>query len=246
MPLSLEDKLFVNQGDKTYQDNFKLGRTFNVWIAPLLDTQERPVVVPISTASAISAGATTANLSATEEITLYRNTPLKFGSNLAIVKATTTIDTTAAAVPLFPVASAIAIGDADAYQGLVPFMSVKEGGRPDSSSSMAEAHNKNMGLYSVSQKYKEDYSASMTGDINFTDPAVPILELIDTGGLSKIYVQLRHALSSEFGDRFYGEGPFAVEYVGVPTAKITDGESAFIGFTLEVKVSGRLEQYKIL
>jgi hypothetical protein len=247
MAFSLADQLFIKQGDAVAQESFLLGRTMQIYIAPLTPLQNVPDVVVISTTGA-AINTTTIGLSSSTPITLYRNEVLRFmpGNRFVVIKATTSLTGTVVNVPVFPLESAVASNvEADVYP-MLPFLSAKEGGMPDASGSMAEAHNKNMGLYSVSQKYKEDFTATMAGDINFTDPCVPVLNDIYVNGLSKLFVQVRHSVTTVIGTQEYGEGPFAVEYTGVPTAKISDPEGGFIAVSLEMKVSGRLNPYKIL
>jgi hypothetical protein len=246
MPLSLEDRLFIKQGDKTDQENFVLGRAMKVWIAPLPLGQSVPNVTLVEQASAVLADATSLSLTATEEIVLYRNQPLRFGAVVVLVKATTTVTTTATTVPIYPADGGISAAATAEVYPMTPLFSAKEGGIPDSSASFAEAHNKNMGYYSVSEKIKEDYSATIAGEINFTDPALNIINDIHINGLSKLFVQVRHSVLTEIGTQKYGEGPFAVQYHGVPTAKVSDPEGGFVAISLEMKISGKLDPYVIL
>lgn len=252
MPLSLEDQLLIRQGDKTIQDDFITGRSMEIWICPLRTKQNVPEVITL-TCSATASGATSISLLASKEVILYRNQALKLVSgttvlttDYVVVKSTTTVGTSATAVPVYPIDSAITSGQTARIYPMTPLFSAKEGGIPDSSSSFAEAHNKNMGYYSVSQKIKEENNTSIAGDLNFADPALAIIRQIHTAGLVRLFVQVRHSVTTVIGSEQYSEGPFAIEYRGVPTVKINDPEGGMVGFSMEVKVSGQLDDYKLL
>jgi hypothetical protein len=243
MGFSLEDQITVKQGDLIDQDNFTTGRSFQVWIALLQENQDRPPLVKLTCEFDVSPNSTFITLRSLETVTLYRNQVLQFNTtptlSYVVIKSTTVINGSIN-VPIFPLENAItATAEALFYKGITPFMSVKEGALPDTTSSLAEAHNKNMSYYSVSEKIKEDYMVEIEGDVNVLDPCLGILR---DRRLSKIFVQVQHSLYTKIGFEQYGEGYFAVEYKGVPTVTIDDPESDMVNVTLQIKVSGKLNK----
>lgn len=247
--LSLEDQLFVLQGDPVNESDFTKGRSVDVWIAPLSFAQDYPDQLTIVNNIAILANDTTATLNCTEKATtLYRNDVLNFGATKIIVKATTTIVSggVGTAVPIFAAPGGVTItSDAKIYE-MLPLVSAKEGAFVSASATYAEAHNKAMGLYAVSQKVREDYTATISGDIAYNDPALAILQDMSSGGLSKVFVQARYTVAYGIGGSDYGDGALSEQYRGNSTISLTDGEGAMVGFSMEVKISGRREKYALL
>lgn len=249
MPLSLEEQLFYNRGDRVEDVDMIKGRALDIWIKPIVGNNTLPEERTI-TATAASLGATSVSVTADEEVTLYRNDVLKFtGGKYVIVKATTTIGTSATTVPVYALEAALTTETAKTY-GMIPIWSAKEGAYPQASPSYAEAHNKNQGFYAVSQKIREDYSATISGDVNFKDPCLEIFQQIHTASLSKVLIQARHAITTEItiGATTYrwGQGPGAVQYKGNATINLSDPEAGMIGFSMEVKVSGKIDDYVVL
>lgn len=251
MALSLEDQIRYQQGDKVEDADFLKGRSLDVWIKPILSAEDYPTVITLEVATNALVGATSISLTASSDVTLYRNDVLKFTGGLyAVVKATTTVTDVATAVPVYPLDDPIpATAEAKTY-GMLPLVSAKEGAYPQPSASYAEAHNKNMGWYAVSQKIREDYTATISGDLNFKDPCLEIFQQMQTSGLSKLLIQARHAITTEITigatTYTYGEGPGAVQYKGHCTVTLSDPEAGMIGFSMEVKISGKIDDYLIL
>jgi len=254
MPLSLEDQLLIQQGDTVEDIDMVKGRSIEIWMRPIVGNALLPTVYTVTASTDAAIGDTTISVTADAEFTIYRNDVLKFsGGTIAIVKATTTITTSSTTVPVFALGGAIAgttTPETARTYGMIPVWSAKEGAYPQASASYAEAHNKNMGLYAISQKMREDYTATISGDVNFKDPALEMFEQMQTASLSKIFVQARHAVTTEItvGNTTYrwGEGPGAVQYKGNATINLSDGEAAMVGFSMEVKVSGKIDKYRIL
>jgi len=251
MALSLEDQIRYQQGDKVEDADFLKGRSLDVWIKPILSAEDYPTVITLGVATNALVGATSISLTASSDVTLYRNDVLKFTGGLyAVVKATTTVTDDATTVPVYPLDDPIpANAEAKTY-GMLPLVSAKEGAYPQPSASYAEAHNKNMGWYAVSQKIREDYTATISGDLNFKDPCLEIFQQMQTSGLSKLLIQARHAITTEITigatTYTYGEGPGAVQYKGQGTVTLSDPEAGMIGFSMEVKISGKIDDYLIL
>lgn len=254
MPLSLEEQLFYQQGDTVEDCDMIKGRSLDIWIKPLIGCDVLPAVKTITAEADADIADTEISVSADEDVTLYRNDVLKFsGGGFAIVKSTTTVTDVATTVPVYALETAI-VGTttpetAKTY-GMLPLWSAKEGAYPQPSASYAEAHNKNQGLYAVSQKIREDYTATLSGDVNFKDPCLEIFQQMQTASLSKIFVQARHAITTSItiGATTYkfGEGPGSVQYRGHATITLSDPEAGMIGFSMEVKISGKIDDYAIL
>lgn len=252
MSLSLEEQLFFQQGDRVEDLDMIKGRSLEIWIKPIVGNDLLPAVRTITVAAAAIVGDSTISVTADEDVTLYRNDVLKItGNKFAVVKATTTITSTATTLPVYALETALTgTGEVAKTYGMLPIWSAKEGAYPQPSASYAEGHNKNMGLYAVSQKIREDYSATLSGDVNFKDPCLDIFQKMQTASLSKILVQARHAITTEItlGATTYkwGEGPGAVQYKGNGTITLSDPEAGMIGFSMEVKISGKIDDYLIL
>lgn len=251
MSLTLQEQLFFQQGDRVEDLDMVKGRSLELWIKPIVGNALLPEVFVIEAEAAALIDATTISVSANKEVTLYRNDVLKFtGNKFAVVKATTTVTTNATDVPTYGLPQAIDLEDKANTYAMTPIWSAKEGAYPQPSASYAEAHNKNMGLYAVSQKIREDYTATLSGDVNFKDPCLGIFKDMQTASLSKILVQARHAITTEItlGATTYkwGEGPGAVQYKGNGTITLSDPEAGMIGFSMEVKISGKIDDYLTL
>lgn len=251
MALSLEEQLFYQQGDRVEDVDMIKGRSLDIWIKPIVGNAVLPEVRTISAEATAAIGDSSISVSADVETTLYRNDVLKFTGNIyAVVKATTTVGTTATTVPVYALEAALLGTETAKTYAMIPIWSAKEGAYPQPSASYAEAHNKNMGLYAVSQKIREDYTATISGDVNFKDPALEIFQQMQTASLSKILIQARHAITTEItiGATTYrwGEGPGAVQYKGNSTITLSDPEAGMIGFSMEVKISGKIDDYLIL
>jgi hypothetical protein len=243
MVISLEDQIKIKQGDLIDQENFTTSRSLQVWIALLQENQDRPPFVKLTCEFDVFPNSTFITLRSLETVTLYRNQVLEFNTtptpSYIIVKSTTVINGLVN-VPIFLLENAIAAtAESFFYKGITPFMSVKEGALPDTTSNLAEAHNKNMSFYTVSEKIKEEYVVSMEGDVNTSDPCLGILR---DRRLSKIFVQVQHSLYTKIGSEQYGQGYFAIEYKGVPTVTLNDPEGGMVNVTLEIKVSGKLNK----
>lgn len=252
MALSLEEQLFYQQGDRVEDIDMIKGRALDLWIAEIVGNNTLPEERTVTVASAAIIGDNSISVTADQEFTLYRNDVLKFtGDKYAVVKATTTVGTVATDLPVYALESAFTgTSETAKTYGMTPIWSAKEGAYPQASASYAEAHNKNMGLYAISQKIREDYTVTISGDVNFKDPALDIFQKMQTASLSKVFVQARHAITTEItvGGITYrwGEGPGSVQYKGNGTINLTDPEAGMIGFSMEVKVSGKIDDYKIL
>jgi hypothetical protein len=251
MPLSLEDQLFFQQGDRVEDLDMLKGRSIELWIKPIVGVDLLPTVYTISVEAAAAVDDVLLSATADDDVTLYRNDVLDFGTGkFAIVKATTTLGAVAVDVPVYPLEATLADTDTARTYAMLPLWSAKEGGLPQSSASYAEGHNKNMGLYAVSQKIREDYTATLTGDVNFKDPCIEIFQNMQTASLSKILVQARHAITTVItaGGTTYinGVGPGAVQYKGNGTITLSDPEAGMVGFSMEVKISGKIDDYVLL
>lgn len=253
--LSLEDQLFVLQGDPINDYDFAKGRAVDIWIAPLTFNQSKPATQILYLDNNIVLGDTSMNVRFAaaptgSAQTLYRNDVIRFGSGYFIVKTTTTVAphaSTATAVPIFAAGFAVTAPlTTRFYNTMIPFISAKEGAFTSASASYAESHNKNMGLYAVSQKIREDYTATITGDVNYGDPCLQLLEDMKVSGLSKLFVQARYTVAFGIGGSFYGDGVLGEQYSGNVALSMSDTEAGMVAISIEVKVSGKRETYTVL
>lgn len=250
--LSLEDQLFVLQGDPINDYDFAKGRAVDIWMAPLAFNEDLPdtqgfTVNATAAVNAVALSVITPALA--PSFTLYRNDVIQTAAGkIAIVKTTTVIPAnTATSVVVFPLAVSITSADTFVkYIGLTPFFSGKEGAFSSASASYAEAHNKNMGLYAVSQKIREDYTATITGDVAYNDPSLSMLEDMKVSGLSKIFVQARYTVAFGIGGSYNGDGVLGEEYRGNVALSMSDTEAGMVGISIEVKISGKREKYELI
>jgi hypothetical protein len=250
--LSLEDQLFVLQGDPINDYDFAKGRAVDIWMASLPFNQDEPTTQSFSVSAtaaiaAVALSVTTPALS--PSFTIYRNDVIKTAAGkFAIVKETKVIPANVATnIVVFPLAVSIASGDTFVkYIGLTPFFSGKEGAFSSASASYAEAHNKNMGLYAVSQKIREDYTATITGDVAYNDPCLTMLESMKVSGLSKMFVQARYTVAFGIGGSYNGDGVLGEQYRGNVALSMSDTEAGMVGISIEVKISGAREKYVLI
>jgi len=256
MGLSLEDLLLFNQGEQLVQT--VKGRGINIWIrSGIRDTKE--YIYPeirglgryeILLGADININDNQVLIRTFRTFTIHRNDCLMFADNKAIViKQSTILDSNnvnGTAVAIYPSEHDIAQTEGTMTYAMLPLISAKEGGYLQITTSYAEGHNKNQGLYPVSQKIKEDGIATITGDINLNDPCLELLEQIQNEGLSKIFVQLRHEIDSNISNDLYGEGVGAIEYWAIPNCSLSDPENGLINFTLQMKLIQNIIPYKIL
>lgn len=252
MGLSLEELLVFNQGDIASSE-FRTGRTMQIWLKEetfndtrLFYAQEgKPGHYELIVTESIEEGANLLPIMSRFGMTLYRNEVLKFESGkIVIVKSTTELRGYPYSddLPIYQSDNPIDLGEQTNIYSLQVLHSTKEGGFPNISVTYAEAHNKNQGFYPVFQKVREDAIVTITGDMNFNDPTLPLLKKIQLGYVSKLFVQFREGVDNGS----YGEGYLACEYWGIPHIALSDTESKFINFTLELKVIGKVDPYKII
>lgn len=251
MGLSLEEVLIANQAEAL---DYQAGRHLEVWIKSgnkddryiYLDDEVGRVGLIVM--SAIAVGSNSIELKASATVTLYRNDPIKFesGKIIFVQRNVTLVNETATLVSIYQSDHDIEIGEQSATYNMTPLFSAKEGGYPQISTTYAEAHNKNMGLYPVSQKIKENGAVTLTGEVNFNDPSLQILKDIANGTVNKLFVQLRHQFTSDINNDKNGEGFGAVEYWAVPYCGLSDTEATFINFSLQMEVIGRIHPYRII
>ena len=247
MGFSLNDLIEISQGERS--EEFKKGRVMEVWIKPkekqnhlLFTPYNKPQHYGIKTTAIIEQDSLVAKLQSYIPITLYRNDVIKFQSGKIIVlKNNVNILTTETIVPIYKNSEAIGSGEEGTTYEMLPLMSVKEGAYPQPSTSYAEAHNKSMGWYAVSQKIKKELTATLTGDINIKDPCFETLKSIYLGTINKLFVQIRDMPLQEN----YGQSPMAIEFWATPSVTLSDTESGFVNFSMELKVIGRVDDYTI-
>jgi hypothetical protein len=126
---------------------------------------------------------------------------------------------------------------------MIPFISAKEGAFTKASANFVERHNRLTGLYSESQKVREDYTTTITGDLNYQDPCLEMLEDMKYSGLTKLFIQSRYTVAYSVGGSFYGDGKLGEQYSGDVNVTMSDSEAGLVSVSLEVKVSGRREKY---
>lgn len=244
MSFSLADQLLINSGDNS--TDFYLSRLYHFWFYPLKDGQESPPLITI-TALPTPQYSTNLILESEIDIILYRYHVLRFGEKFAIVKRTVSITANVPlSVPVFSLPMGIDSSDPiGVIYPLIPLISIKEGGFPQPSPSLAEAHNKNMSLYCISQKYKHDTSATVTGELNFTDPALPVLESMENTGLTNIFVQVRPVVTEILSLENFRQkaGALSVQYLATATVSVSDPESGLVPFSIEIKVNGQIDNY---
>lgn len=261
--LSLEDQLSVLQGDPVSDYTFTQGRNVDIWLAPLEVSQTKPSIQKLYLVTEIQLGDTimyvrfdAAPIGSTQ--TLYRNDVIVFRGNKYIVRTTTTVlaqtqhPSNKTAVPIFA-AQFITLGLGGSiqpshqfYNTMIPFLSAKEGAFTKASANFVERHNRLTGLYSESQKVREDYTANITGDLNYRDPCLEMFEDMKYSGLGKLFVQCRYTVAYSVGGSFYGEGVLGEQYSGDATLTMSDSEAGLVSVSLEIKVSGKREKYIVL
>ena len=252
MGLSLEELLVFNQGDIATSE-FRTGRTMQVWLKEdnfkdgrlYYAKKGKPGHYELIVTESVERQANLLPIMARFPMTLYRHEVLKFESGkIIIVKSTTELRGYPFSddLPIYQTENAIDLGEQTNLYNMQVLYSTKEGGFPKIAVTYAEAHNKNQGLYPVFQKVKEEATVTITGDMNFNDPCLPLLEKIKLGYVNKIFVQFRHGIDNGS----YGEGYFACEYWAIPSIALSDTESTFINYSLELKVIGKVDPYKII
>jgi hypothetical protein len=246
MSFSLADQLLIQKGDSTPSKDFALGRLFHVWIYVLKPEEYSPPLIQI-TASETPQGSVTIILESDQNITLYRHHILRFNNKFVVVKRTTVlIANVPTETPVFELISGFSDNEPIcATYPLIPLFSIKEGGFPQPSANLAEAHNKSMGLYSVSQKYKHDSDTSLTGELNYTDPALPYLEDIESKNNSNVFIQVRPVVTEVISLESYRQeyGSLAIQYRGVATVKLTDPEGGMVALAMDIKINGQIDNY---
>ena len=253
MGLSLEELLVFNQGDIATSE-FKTGRSIEIWlkednskVGELLFTERnKPGRYELIVTENALQGSQVIKMRSRYPVILQRNDVVMFESGKkVIIKSKAELfgymfpETQ---VAIYSSEEEIEIGEQSNTYGMLPLFSAKEGGFPQVSVTYAEAHNKNMGLYPIFQSVREDATVTVTGDINFNDPCLELLKEIKKGWVNKLFIQIRHGVDN--GE--YGEGGFSCEYWAIPHIALSDTESTFINFSLELKVLGNVEPYKII
>lgn len=253
MGLSLEELLVFNQGDIATSE-FRTGRSIEVWLRKetaqdailVIGEEGKPHRHELIVTEYVPQGSQVIKIRARYPMTLQRNDVVMFESGKkVIIKSKTDLlgyFNPPSDVAIYSSEEEIEIGEQSNTYGMFPLFSAKEGGFPQVSVTYAEAHNKNMGLYPIFQSVREDATVTVTGDINFNDPCLELLKEIKKGWVNKLFVQIRNGVDN--GE--YGEGGFSCEYWAIPHIALSDTESTFINFSLEMKVVGKVDPYKII
>lgn len=253
MSFSLEELLVINQGDIATNE-FRTGRSIEIWLKEdnskvrelLFPERDKPGRYELIVTEDAPTASHVIKMRSRYPVTLQRNDVVMFESGKKIIiKSKTELFgyfNEPSEIPIYSSEEEIEIGEQSNTYGMLPLFSAKEGGFPQVSVTYAEAHNKNQGLYPVFQKVKDDATVTISGDINFNDPCLSLLKNIKKGFINKLFVQVRHGVDN--GQ--FGEGYFACEYWAIPYLALSDTESTFINFSLELKVVGKVQPYEII
>jgi len=251
MGLSFEELLIINQGDRVDSEDLLLGRKVDIWIKPV--TKDIGLVFErnkvgrheLIVTQTTPQGSNVLPIRSRYPCTIYRNDVIKFESGkIVIVKSLTQLRgfSEEDILPIYDNPDEIEIGEQSNTYAMIPLLSAKEGVYPQISVTYAEGHNKNQGIYAVSQKVKENSTVTVTGDINKNDPSFPILQDIQEGLVSKLFVQVRRPIIHDN----YGEGFGAIEYSAIPYCSFIDNESGFLSFSVQLQVIGKVDNYEII
>lgn len=253
MGLSLEELLVFNQGDIATSE-FRIGRSIEIWLKEdnskgrelLFLERNKPGRHELIVTDTAPEGSQVIKMRSRYPVTLERNDVVMFESGKKIIiKSKTELygySFPESEVAIYSSDDDIEVGEQSNTYGMLPLFSAKEGGFPQVSVTYAEAHNKNQSLYPVFQRVKDDATVTISGDINFNDPCLELLKNIKNGFINKLFVQIRHRVDNGK----YGDGYFACEYWAIPHIALSDPESTFINFTLEMKVIGKVDSYRII
>jgi hypothetical protein len=229
----------------TGQD-FVLGKDVESWVQELSYGASKPTVYTITAETAIDVDDETASLSADVAVKLYRRDVLKFpGKDVIVIAEDIEIGTTATTVNILPAVEAIA-ADAEAVTyGMIPILSMAEGGLPEMSGTDAEAMNKEQGLYTARRTVKRDGSITISGAMLRNDPSLRLLQDVGLGSRN-IYYQARYAPFTLADNDTYteGAGPGAYEVVTTLTNNsYPSGGQEFVQVNYTMNFAGRPDQY---
>lgn len=229
----------------TGQD-FVLGKDVESWVQALDYGVSKPTIYTIEAETAIAADDETASLSSTAAVKLYRRDVLKFpGKAVIVIAEDIEVLTTATTVKILPAVEAITIGATAKTYGMLPILSMAEGGLPEMSGSDAEAMNKEQGLYAARRTVKRDGSITISGALLRNDPSLRFLQEVGLGSRN-VYYQARYAPFTLLDDGTYSEGagPGAYEVVTTLTnVSYPSGGQEFVQVNYTLNFSGRPEQY---
>jgi len=229
----------------TGQD-FVLGKDVESWVQELAYGASFPKIYTITMDAAADEDDEEISVTADEAVTLYRRDVLKFGTVLAVIAEDTEIGLTATTVPVLPLTADIADAVEAVTYGMIPILSMAEGGLPEMSGTDAEAMNKEQGLYTARRTVKRDGSITISGAMLRSDPSLQLLQDIGLGSRN-IYYQARYAPFTLSGaDDVYteGAGPGAYEVVTTLTNNsYPSGGQEFVQVNYTMNFAGRPNQY---
>lgn len=208
--------------------------------------------VTITVEAEIAASSVTASFTASVAYPVTIGQQIVFGSTTITINENKTIGTGATTVAILAspatvadaATSVIPAPQAKTY-GMLPILSMAEGGLPEMSGSDAEAMNKEQGLYAARRTVKRDGSITISGALLRNDPSLRFLQEIGLGSRN-VYYQARYAPFTLLDDGTYSEGagPGAYEVVTTLTnVSYPSGGQEFVQVNYTLNFSGRPEQY---
>lgn len=232
-------------------DSFVLGKDTELWVKALNYGQSVPDIQPIEFDAAVVAEDTTASLklgtgATVASLILYRGDVLQTANALIVIAETTTITTTAAAVPILPAEDAVTDATVAHTYGLLPVLSIIDGGGLEFSNTEAEANNRSQGVWSAVKTVGRKATTSLTGSLIVTDPAVELFTELSLGSRN-LYCENRYSPYVEFtlGTTTYvgGAGPGAWSFEASVSSSMPNPGNEFIKVNATLNVSGRPARY---
>lgn len=255
MPITLAEyaaQPFYEEGI-SYEGSQVRGDSMQFWIAPLMPGMLKPVVHTITMDAAALADAETISVTADIPAKLYRGDVLPFTTSnvLVVIKADTLINTAPTAIPVLPLTGAIADAETASTYGLLPVLSLMEGGTPETSGSEVSSRNRGEGLFPVVEITQRDYTVTCNGRLVSFDPGAWIMKKLSKGR-RKIYWEARYHPYYSFVDELgtvytKGSGPAAETGIAfVQNWSTPSGASDLQQIQCTLKGSGKPNEYKPL
>lgn len=235
---------FYEEKQQFTGQDYVLGKDTESWVQELPYGESTPLVYEIETEAVIAPDAETASLSANVAVKLYRRDVLKFGNTLIVIAEDKEIGTAATSIAILPATAEVALAETALTYGMLPILSITEGGLPELTGTDAEAQNKVQGLWKARRTVGRDGSITLSGGMLRSDPSLPLLEKVGRGSRNLFY-QSRHAPFTLFEGGFTeGAGPGAYScVVSLTNNGYPAGGMEFVQVNYTFNFAGRPDLY---
>lgn len=238
---------FYDQKQNFTGPDFVKGKDIEAWVKDLPYGSNTPTIKTITIDAAVVADAEeiAVTTTSTTAVKLYRRDVLKFMPSevLVVIAEDVTIATgvTPTTVKILPAVDAIPDSETASTYGMIPILSMAEGGLPEMTGTDAEAMNKEQGLYKARATVSRDGSVSITGALLRNDPSIRLLQDIGLGS-RPVYYQARYPAFELLDNGGYseGSGPGAYEVVMTLTNNsYPSGGQEFVQVNYTLNFSGK-------